>query len=174
MSISSIANPANTSYVVISRESERFVNEIHDHKEELRFSTELPTTFQKSERREPDGEEKRSDSIKETCAPQGNKEIVRTLSNPIIDSSFKKTVIPTGEKKLIAVATNPGSSWASQSVLGAVFFTPLEPFGNNPSESTLHNLLETQSRCSIMNKITQNGGSRIAILPTEVICNHHR
>ena len=32
---------ANTSYVVLSRETERFVNEIHDHKQELRSSDEL-------------------------------------------------------------------------------------------------------------------------------------
>ena len=31
-----IANPTYTSYVVISREAERFVNENHNHKEEFR------------------------------------------------------------------------------------------------------------------------------------------
>ena len=39
--IPSIANPAHTSYVVKSREAECFVNENHDHKEELRSSNEL-------------------------------------------------------------------------------------------------------------------------------------
>ena len=53
VAISSVAHPMNTSYVVISRETERFVNEIHDHKEELRSSDELLTAFQKSERKEP-------------------------------------------------------------------------------------------------------------------------
>ena len=46
----SIDKPANASYVVISRETKRFVDEIHDHKEELRSSDELLTAFQKSER----------------------------------------------------------------------------------------------------------------------------
>ena len=36
----------DTSYVVISRETKRFVNEIHDHKEELRSSNELLTDLQ--------------------------------------------------------------------------------------------------------------------------------
>ena len=33
----------DTSYVVVSREAERFVNEIHDHTEEVRSSHELLT-----------------------------------------------------------------------------------------------------------------------------------
>ena len=33
VSIPSICKPWDTSYVVISRETERFANEIHDHKE---------------------------------------------------------------------------------------------------------------------------------------------
>ena len=41
VAIPSIVRPVNTSYVVISRGTERFVNEIHDHKEELRSSSEL-------------------------------------------------------------------------------------------------------------------------------------
>ena len=83
----SIVTPANTSYVVISRETERFVNEIQDHKGELRSSSDLLTAFQKSERRDLCGEEKGSNSIQETCAPEDNKETcVNPLSNSIIDS----------------------------------------------------------------------------------------
>ena len=52
VAIPSIATPENTSYVVISREKERFVNEIHDHKQELRSSNELLTNFQESGRNE--------------------------------------------------------------------------------------------------------------------------
>ena len=51
VAIQSIANPENPSYVVITREAERFVNEIHDHKGELRSSNEWLTAFQ----REQDG-----------------------------------------------------------------------------------------------------------------------
>ena len=70
IAIQSFARLAKTSHVVISRETERFVNEIHDHKEELRSSNELLTAFQKSERRKPCGEERGS---KETCAnPRSN------------------------------------------------------------------------------------------------------
>ena len=46
--IPSVEIPLDTSYVVISRETNRFVNEIHDHKEELSSSSELLTDFQGS------------------------------------------------------------------------------------------------------------------------------
>ena len=59
----SIVNPANTSYVVISRETERFVNEIHDHKEELRSSNELFTAERESNSSQETGA---LNSIKET------------------------------------------------------------------------------------------------------------
>ena len=42
----------DTSYVVIFRETERFVNEIHDHYEEVRSSNELLEDLQESERKE--------------------------------------------------------------------------------------------------------------------------
>ena len=54
VAIPSIAYPMDTSYAVMSRETGRFVNEIHDHKEELR-----------SEFYE---EERGTTSIKENCA----------------------------------------------------------------------------------------------------------
>ena len=41
VAIPSVANSMDTSYVVDSRETERFVNEIHDRKKELKSSNEL-------------------------------------------------------------------------------------------------------------------------------------
>ena len=61
------------------------MSEIHDHKEELRSSSELFTAFQKSERRDTYGKERGSNNIKETCAPKGNKE---TCANPLKRLSF--------------------------------------------------------------------------------------
>ena len=58
----------------ISRETELFVIENYDHKEELRSRNELLTA------------ERGSNSSKETCASPP--------SNPVSDSFFKKTVIP--------------------------------------------------------------------------------
>ena len=52
VAIQSIANPENTSYVVITREAERLVNDIHDHKLELRSSDELLADLQESGRSE--------------------------------------------------------------------------------------------------------------------------
>ena len=50
VAIPSVANPMNTSYVVISREEERFVNEIHDHKQEFKSSNELLANLHESGR----------------------------------------------------------------------------------------------------------------------------
>ena len=85
--IPSLARPACTSYVVISRDTEHPVNEIHDHK-----------------RRGPVtncSRPKESNSIKESCAPNRIKETCAILpSNSISDSLFNKTVILRGERKM--------------------------------------------------------------------------
>ena len=60
-----------------------FVNEIHDHKEELRSSNELLTAEKGSNRSQETGA---LNSVKGTRASPA--------SNPIGDSLFKKTVIP--------------------------------------------------------------------------------
>ena len=58
VAIPSIANSTYTSHIVISRETERFLNEIHDHIQELRFSSELLTELQGSVKGEPCSERK--------------------------------------------------------------------------------------------------------------------
>ena len=96
IAIPSTVNPSNTSYVVISRETERCVKEIHDHKEELRSSNELLTA------------ERGSNSSQETGALNSIKETWASFpSNPVGDSLFKKTVIPWGERKWITIDANP-------------------------------------------------------------------
>ena len=70
IAIPSIVKLANTFYVVKSRETERFVNETHDHKEGLRSRNELLTA------------ERGSNSVKETCAS--------SPSNLVGDSLIKK------------------------------------------------------------------------------------
>ena len=52
VAIQSISNPENTSHVVITREAERFVIEIHDHRQELRASNELLANIHESGRSE--------------------------------------------------------------------------------------------------------------------------
>ena len=42
------------------------MNEIHDHKEELRSGNDLLTDVQRSERSEPRGEERETNGVKET------------------------------------------------------------------------------------------------------------
>ena len=48
VSIPSICRPGDITYVLISRESERFVNEIHTHDAEVRSSHELLEHLQES------------------------------------------------------------------------------------------------------------------------------
>ena len=57
IAIPSIFNPFETSYVVISSETERFVGELRDHKKEIRSSSDLLTAFHKSNGKEPCMEE---------------------------------------------------------------------------------------------------------------------
>ena len=78
IAIPSIVHLANTFYVVISRETERVVTEIHDHKEELGSSNQLLTA------------ERGNNSIKEICASPP--------SSPIGGCLKKKTVIPRSER----------------------------------------------------------------------------
>ena len=65
VAIQTIANPEYTTFVVKSREEERFVNEIHDHRQELRSSNELLANLHESGRNE---EGKVTRSQKETWA----------------------------------------------------------------------------------------------------------
>ena len=51
VAIPSICKPEDTSHVVISRETERFVNQIYDHKAEVGSSTQLLGDLRESERK---------------------------------------------------------------------------------------------------------------------------
>ena len=97
VAIQSIANPEYTTYVVIHGEEERSVNEIHDHKHELRSSNELLAYLHESGRNE---EGKVTRRHKETRAAPSTRE---TGADPVIltprASLFTKRAIPTNENK---------------------------------------------------------------------------
>ena len=101
VAIQSIANPENTSYVVITREAERLVNDIHDHKLELRSSDELLADLQESGRSEVFEERKSNQKL------QGNLGVSKHEGNyasPLIftprkASLFTRRSSPTSEKK---------------------------------------------------------------------------
>ena len=78
--IQSFSNPENTSHVVIAREAERFVSEIHDHKQELRSCNELLADLQGSGRTEVYEERKVTKSFLETWASPRRK-LVQALSS---------------------------------------------------------------------------------------------
>ena len=86
----------SATYVVLSRE-ERFVNEIHDHRQELRSSNELLAKLHESGRYE---QRKVTRGHKETWAAPSTKE---AGASPVIltprASLFIKRIIPTNEKK---------------------------------------------------------------------------
>ena len=90
VAIPSIASPMDTSYVVKSRETERFENEIHDHKEELRSSNESLTELHGSGRNESYGE--REEEARATRI------LVQALS-AIRLSVYTQRTIPANEKK---------------------------------------------------------------------------
>ena len=100
VAIQSIADPVNTSHVVISSRAFFFVNEIHDHREELRSSNELLTDLQRSERSERHEEEE---------DPIASRKRVRALKCP----STQKRTIPTNERKWKVIQME--ETWQMQS-----------------------------------------------------------
>ena len=75
--------------------TKRFVNEIHDHKEELRSSNELLTAFQKSERKGLHGEERGTSSTKETCASPSQHSASKSIPNVQIKYGHQKQNMQT-------------------------------------------------------------------------------
>ena len=118
IAIPSPHNHEHTSRVVITRGTSRFVDEIHDHKGELRPSTEMLSALHKSEGRDSCVEES-NNSNKETCAQHvtsrfGNKAACanNVSSLPNCSSLFRKTKIPTNEMKWVVILAS--SSYCSR------------------------------------------------------------
>ena len=105
-------NHEKTSHVMITRGTNRFVDEVDDHKVELRPSTELLSALQKSEGREYCVEESNNRN-KETCAPhvasrKSNKEAcANNFSSSSSRSSFFQNSILTNDKKWVVIPANP-------------------------------------------------------------------
>ena len=100
VAIPSICRPEDTTYVVISRETERFANETHDHKAEARSSDELLENLQESETHEPYEERKVTTRSKETWAAPSMKETRAGLPSlvPNKASFYTRRTIPTSER----------------------------------------------------------------------------
>ena len=110
VAIPSISSPTYTSQVVISRETERFVNEFHDHKEELRSSNKLLAELQGSGRCESYEERKGSSSTKETCASP--------FSNPPQRASMytQRTILTNERKWKVIHAHSPDGGYLATAV----------------------------------------------------------
>ena len=92
---------------MISTGTQRFVDEIHDHKKELRSSNELLTAFQKSEGKEP-CMEGGSNRIKEPMLLKATRKLARTLSAILsVILCSKRLSFPQMKRKWIAVDANP-------------------------------------------------------------------
>ena len=114
ISIPSTLKRETTSYVVITRRTERFVDEIQDYKNvpaQIQHRITLSISVIRRERTLCG--RKQSNSFKETGAHpitsrHGNKEAcANNLSNSPSDSLFKKTIILTNERKWIVIDANP-------------------------------------------------------------------
>ena len=99
------ADPRTGLYVVISRETERFVNESHKHPAEVRSSDELLGNLQESKRNEPHEERKVTTRSKETWSAPSMKE-TRAGSLSLIPNkaslNTRRTIL-TNEKKWITL-----------------------------------------------------------------------
>ena len=107
VAILSICNPEDTSYVLFSRETERFVNEIRDHIAEVRSSNELLEDLQEWQR-------KVTTSSNETWAMTSTRKLVaNSLSvTPNKASLFTRRIIPVNDKKWIAFQSNVSRFWS--------------------------------------------------------------
>ena len=198
VAIPSIASPMDTSYVVISRETERFVNEIHDHEEELKCRNELLTELQGSVKSEPYEERKGSSRNKETVLALS---AIRLQEHPCIH-----------KEPFLHMRGNGRSSCAlTRWMIFGVIMTQMkdklmfqdigicesvlhdknsrlcsyESFRRRPEEEEPHfdctislkvhceTCWKKQSRCGKLDKIVKGAGSRIAILANKIICNHN-
>ena len=81
VALPSMCSPGDGTYVVISRETERYVNEIRIHDAEVRSSNELLENLQESKEGRSHYEKREvTSSHKETWAGSGIEELVQTLS----------------------------------------------------------------------------------------------
>ena len=108
VAIQLICRPKDTSYVVISRETERCVNEIHDHKAEVGSRNEMLENLQESERNEPYEERKVTTRSKETWAAPSMKETRAGSLSLFLRKASQNTrrTIPTSEKIWKTIHTN--------------------------------------------------------------------
>ena len=100
VAIQSICKPGDVTYVVIPRETERFVNEIHTHEARIRSSMELLENSQESKESVSYEQREVTTNPRETWVANGK--LVQALSNlfrmrlPFI---YKRKIIPRNERK---------------------------------------------------------------------------
>ena len=80
IAIPSVADPKNTSYVVITRGADRFANEIHGHKQQLRSSHELVADLQESGRSATYEERKVNKASRKLRRLQARRKLAQALS----------------------------------------------------------------------------------------------
>ena len=116
VAIPSIYKPADMTYVVISRETERFLKEIHTHEAKTRSTMELLENLQESKESMSCKQRKVTSSPKETWVAPSIGETRAGFVNlvPNKASVCTKKTIPRNEKKWITIHSNPkrGSDFA--------------------------------------------------------------
>ena len=109
VAVPSICKSGDVTYVVISRETERFVNEIHTHEARIRSSKELLEHSQESKESVPHKQREVTTSPRETwVAPNtGETRVGSVKLVPNKASIFTRKTIPRNEKKRITFHANP-------------------------------------------------------------------
>ena len=105
VAIPSICKPGDVTYVVISRETERFVNEIHTHEAETRSSRTLLENLQESKESMSYKQREVTTSPKETWVAWSTWETRAGFLNlvPNKASIYTRKTIPRNEKKWITI-----------------------------------------------------------------------
>ena len=80
VAIPSICKPRDTTHVVISTETERLVNEIHNHKAEVRSNNDLHDNIQESKRSGPSEESKVTHAVKQLGQLLERRKLMQALS----------------------------------------------------------------------------------------------
>ena len=137
VAIPSICKPGNITCVVISRETERFVNENHNHKEEFRSSNELLGNLQELERNASYEERKVTTPSKETSAAPSKKETRAGFLSLIPNkaSLYTRRTIPTNEEKWITVRARSRYGGDLAVSISKTFTTMLRHFDREERQS---------------------------------------
>ena len=137
VALPSICKPGDVTHVVISRETERFVIEIHTHEAKTRSSRELLENLQESTESMSYKQGEVTASHKETWVAPSTKETLAGIVNlvPNEASMYTRKSISRNEKKWITIHSNPKRGSDLAIFVSQIVTTILRPFDQDERES---------------------------------------